>query len=217
VKKSVTEAIEKIRDTYSNLVVEHGAHARAGGYQDEEKRNLRYDRLLRVLDDAPEQFTIAELGCGYGAFYTYLDERMPGRINHYDGYDVSAEMLRRARDHLGNRPVTLMLENHVVREADYVFISGIFNVKMNAASSDWQRYIDDTLKLSFAKARLGLAFYLLSNSRVDFRNQEFYYCDAKDMMDFCNKNLSSFYIIDESYPLYEMTCCVFPRNQGSRP
>jgi SAM-dependent methyltransferase len=217
VKKSVTEAIEKIRDTYSNLVIEHGADARAGGYYDEEKRNLRYDRLLRVLDDAPEQFTIAELGCGYGAFYTYLDERMPGRISHYDGYDVSAEMLRLGREHLDSRPVTLMLENHVVREVDYVFISGIFNVKMNAPSSDWQCYIEDTLKFSFSRARRGLAFYLLSSSRVDFRNQDFYYYDAKDFMEFCNKSLSPFYTIDEAYPLYEMTCCVFRRSQSASP
>ena len=154
-KKSVTEAIEKIRDTYSSLVIEHGADARAGGYRDEEKRNLRYDRLVRVLDDAPEQFTIAELGCGYEAFYTYLDELMPGRISHYDGYDVSAEMLKRGRDHLGGQPVSLMLEDHVVREADYVFISGIFNVKMNAPASDWQSYIEDTLKVVFCQGATG--------------------------------------------------------------
>jgi SAM-dependent methyltransferase len=215
VKKSVTEAIEKIRDTYTNLVIEHGAQARAGGYYDEEKRNVRYDRLVRVLDDAPEQFTVAELGCGYGAFYTYLDERMPGRISHYDGYDVSAEMLRHGREHLDGRPVSLMLENHVAREADYVFISGIFNVKMNAPASDWQSYIEDTLRFSFAKARRGLAFYLLSGSRVDFRNQDFYYGDAKELMAFCDRNLSPFHTVDESYPLYEMTCCVFPGSQGA--
>lgn len=196
-------------------MTKHGADPKAGGYHDESQRLLRYEKLADIFSigqGAPNQFTIAELGCGYGAFYIYLDEMLPGRISHYYGYDVSPEMIKTGKEYLAGKPSTLVLDNHVAHEADYVFLSGIFNLKgAETSDEDWRDFMQDTLRASFAKAKRGLAFNCLSAAKVDFRNERFFYYSPAEFMDFCNENMLPLYQIDQNYPLYEMTCCIVRR------
>jgi len=207
--RSSKKIIEKIGQVYSALVSKHGIDPKSGGYHDEIKRELRYDRLSQIVNEFPDKFTIAELGCGYGAFYDYLDEKFPGRILHYYGYDISDEMVRVGRDYLAQRPATISKESCVIEEVDYVFISGIFNVNNGADAQEWWYFMQECLGLSFIKARKGLAFNVLSDAKVDFKSKSFFYANTEMVRNFVAASLSPNFFIDENYPLYEMTVSVY--------
>ena len=208
-QKPVSSVVAEIGGVYSELARQHGCDPKASGYHDPGARDIRYEKLAEIfaLDDPPATFAVAELGCGYGAFCVYLDERLPGRILHYYGYDVSEEMLALARVHLNKRPATLVNSSSVDVAADYVFISGIFNVRLSATEADWRDYVKSTLAQSFRMAKRGVAFYTLT-SFVDFRNEKFFYSNPEAMAEFCRRNLSPRVHVTQNYGLYEFTLCV---------
>ncbi len=209
---NIAGIVEEIGRVYSGLVVQHGVDPKAGGYRDEVSRNLRYDKLAQILaaDGAPERFTVNELGCGYGAFYEYLESAFPGRVAHYTGYDVSDEMLNRGRNHLKLRPATMLKQSTVTEEADYTFISGIFNVRLSASNDEWLDYIHETLRQSYRMSKRGMAFYILT-SYVDRTNERFFYANPSELLSFCQSQLSRHVLLAHDYPLYEFTTIVMRR------
>ena len=205
----MADIVQQVGNVYSDLARQYGCDPKAGGYHDRPGRDVRYGKLAEIfeLDRPAGMFTVAELGCGYGAFFDYLNELLPGRISHYYGYDVSDEMLALGRVHLNNRPATLMRTSNIAEPADYNFISGIFNVRLSASEAEWQTYIENTLRHSFKMARRGLAFYAFTNA-VDYRNEKFHYSDPIALAEFCRRNLSPLVHVAQGYGCYEFTMIV---------
>ena len=56
---------------------------------------LRFDKLALLLEagDPRQAISVADLGCGYGAMFHYLDERHRLPVGRYVGYDISEQML----------------------------------------------------------------------------------------------------------------------------
>jgi SAM-dependent methyltransferase len=205
---ALERALQDVRDLYTAGLAEHGATAAAVGWPDPAAQQLRFERLARVLRDHPPAgpVSVADWGCGYGALLEHLDARDDVEVARYDGYDLSAELLAAAARR-GDARCRWTLGSAPDRDADYVFVSGAFNVRLGASEAAWADHVRATLRALHARARRGLAFNLMT-TWVDWRADELFYADPAEWFTFCRRELSRAVSLQHDYPLYEWTMIV---------
>ena len=201
--------LEKVAKLYSDNLNKYGPVATSVGWRDEASQKLRFCKLVEVIEGEAlrQPLIINELGCGYGSMYEYLENDCSLHVAQYYGYDISEEMLDCARQTFKNKNATFIKSDHITREADYSFTSGIFNVKFDIPEDLWQQYIEETLSGMDAKSTRGFTFNVLS-TYVDYREKHLYYADPSYYFDFCKKNFSKKVSLLHDYNLWEWTIVV---------
>jgi hypothetical protein len=126
--------------------------------------------------------------------------------------DISQEMLEAARGYTGGDPrVALVDSPRLTERADFSFVSGTFNVRMEADEAAWAKYVCDTLLHLKEMSARGFAFNLLS-TYVDWKAEKLFYADPLFFFDFCKRHVSPRVSLLHDYPLYEWTLLV--RTEG---
>jgi SAM-dependent methyltransferase len=193
---------------YTAKVVEHGPTARGADWNSEASQHLRFQQLLRVLENERGSFSVNDMGCGYGALAAYLRSRRA--TFHYHGFDLSSEMVRLARAHYGylancrfsHPPETLT-------PAHYTVASGIFNVKLATDTEQWHAYMLDTIDHLAALSTRGFAFNVLTSyADPDRMRPDLYYADPCFLFDYCQRRYSRWVAVLHDYGLYEFTVVV---------
>jgi SAM-dependent methyltransferase len=200
---SIPKTLDGIRDLYEGNLAEYGTSSKSVGWRDEASQELRFERLARVIDTG-RGFTVNDWGCGYGAMFGHLDRAFGTRFAGYTGYDISQEMLDAARQQCDASRSRFVLAPEVTDEADYTFVSGTFNVKLQASDAEWDSYVKGQLERMFAKSRRGLSFNLLT-TYVDWKAENLFYADPMHFFDFCKTRLSRFVTLHHDYGLFEWT------------
>lgn len=199
--------LDPVRRVYVESLRAHGIDSKAVGWKDPASQRLRFEKLARVIDPDVPSFTVNDLGCGYGAMFDFLTDGFDRQLAGYAGVDISSEMIAAARERVSDPRASFSQTDMVRAEADYTFVSGTFNVKMNAPDDQWTAYIEATLEELAARSSKGLAFNLLS-TYVDWRADHLYYGDPCRFFDFCRRRLSRFVTLLHDYPLFEWTILV---------
>ena len=65
--------------------------------------------------------------------------------------------------HANNERASFTAQSAALRAADFVVASGIFSVKMDVATQEWQNYVRATIERLHALSRKGFAFNLLTS------------------------------------------------------
>jgi len=191
---------------YEDSLRKHGTVAKGVGWRDDSSHRLRFDKLVEVIQPSGESVTVNDLGCGYGAFYKYLNER-GYKLTLFHGYDVSEDMLAEARQRIQSHNVKFVLGSRLEQAADYSFASGIFNVRLTATDNDWLKHILTTLDNMHEKSQCGFAFNLLT-AYVDWRDDKLFYGDPAFFFDHCKRRYSKYVSLLHDYPLWEWTILV---------
>tara|TARA_R110000796_G_scaffold71409_5_gene162206 strand:- start:74256 stop:74885 length:630 start_codon:yes stop_codon:yes gene_type:complete len=200
--------LSKVEKLYSDNIKKFGNKAESVGWGTQEKQDLRFIKLLSVVDQKGSPFSVNELGCGYGELVKYC-ARNSFKLGEYFGYDISEEMLNNAKDYLAEfESVNLIRSSYLNTMADYTIASGIFNVRFDNKLQDWEEHIKSTLRDMFEHSKKGISFNLLTKY-VDFEADNLYYAYPAYYFDFCKTELSKKVNLLHDYPLYEWTITVF--------
>jgi len=199
--------LSRIEKLYSDNFSNYGYDARSVGWGNKEKQYLRFSKLMQLLKNEKEIFSINELGCGYGEFLKFAENHKLV-ISRYYGYDISKEMLEGFKKYITGQNYELFHSSIIQTPADFTIASGIFNVKFNAVDSEWEDHIKNTLQNMFDMCTVGMAFNLLT-SYVDFKNEDLYYADPTVYFDYCKKKFSRKVNLIHDYDLFEWTIHVF--------
>ncbi len=197
----------RVERYYTEKLLLHGPQAGGVDWNSTASQWRRFRELLRLRDGA-EEFTLNDYGCGYGALVDYLDDHSPAR--QYCGYDVSGEMIRCARqEHPGRADCFFTTDESLMPVAAYSVASGIFNVKLDTAESEWIQYVHATLARLAALSSRGFAFNMLtSHCDADRRQSRLFYADPTRVFDHCRTHFSRHVALLHDYPLYEFTIVV---------
>lgn len=195
--------LEGIRELYEKSLKEHGTTSKAVGWPTDKSHGLRFEKLIQVIDPTT-QFSVNDLGCGYGAFLGFLHERsLP--VAGFHGHDISMLMVEEARKRYPDYEWTQ--EASLTSPADYSFASGIFNVRLSETEEAWRAHIEKTLTNIHENSVRGFAFNLLT-SYVDYREPHLYYGDPSFYFDLCKRRFSRRVSLLHDYPLFEWTMIV---------
>lgn len=198
--------LHPVRELYEKSLREHGPTPPGVGWRDCESQAMRFDRLISILD-GDRDYSVADLGCGYGALYDYLVLRK-APFRRYVGYDISADMLAHAPQKLQRDcRARLVVGDTVAEPVDYVLASGIFNVRLDADEAGWADYVWRSVESMAEKTRKGFAFNLLTTF-VDYREDHLYYADPGEYLNRCRARWPRA-VLFHDYPLHEWTIAIW--------
>lgn len=198
----------EVASYYSDKLAEHGETPRGVDWNGEESQTVRFVQLCKLVAPESENFSLNDLGCGYGALFNFLLKRYP--LFSYHGLDVSEEMIcaavSRSLEH-PNAQFMVASEPDVI--CDYGVASGIFNVRLKRTDSEWYEYLQATLDVLDRTSRRGFSFNCLTSySDEDKKRDYLYYADPCQLFDFCKRRYSRQVALLHDYGLYEFTILV---------
>ncbi len=199
----------KIKELYSGNIRESGLKSSSVGWNTLESQLLRFDKLTSVISDTSSPLSVNDYGCGYGSHLKYLLSQCNIQVSDYFGYDLSEDMLRAAKSYLSafKGSLSLLCSSDISTIADYTFVSGTFNVKLDADDAVWKSFIKNKLDQIDQCSRRGFAFNLLS-TYVDWQESHLFYGDPCFWFDYCKCTYSRQVALLHDYPLHEWTIVV---------
>lgn len=199
--------LNKIKELYDKNIDEFGIDPRSVGWGTQDKINIRFRQLFKMIDNPAEPFTLNELGCGYGEAVRFCANNGLA-LKEFYGYDISDKMLEAAKEYLKEyKNIHLQNQPSLSKVCDYSLTSGIFNVKFDTGEKEWNDYILSVLHNLNDNSGRGFAFNMLT-SYVDFKNDGLNYADPLYYFDYCKRNFSRHVSLLHDYKLYEFTIVV---------
>ncbi|MGB0672174.1 MAG: hypothetical protein ACPGNT_11820 [Rhodospirillales bacterium] len=179
-----------IAHSYARRLRQYGAGPKGVFWKNGDTQALRFQVLLGILDgaDLGGGISIADFGCGYGALFEAIRDEPFMNGSRYVGYDMTKTMVETAAVRLADPRVSFRHAVAVTEPADYVLVSGTYNLKNAADDREWEAYIRASLVQLWSMTGKGLAFNLLT-SRAAERESGLFYADAARFFDFCTKIL----------------------------
>lgn len=204
------DILKSIDDYYTNKIIEFGTTPKGVDWKDEKTQIIRIDQLLKIIIN--DDFSINDLGCGYGKLYEWLCKKFIDKNNfQYYGYDLSSEMIKKAKmlHEEKNCSFFRIKDSNEIKDADYTVASGIFNVKMGYLEHEWLTYILKTIDNMNAKSKKGFSFNILTKySDKEYMRNDLFYADPCYFFDYCKRNYSKNISLLHDYDLYEFTILV---------
>lgn len=199
--------LNEVANYYSEKLAQHGETPRGVDWNGEESQILRFKQLCKVIT-SPADFSLNDLGCGYGALFDFLVTEYPKFS--YLGADISDDMIRTAQkrtaEYAQARFITAAEPDQV---ADFGVASGIFNVRLGRSDTEWLAYFQDMLDVLDRTSHLGFSFNCLTSySDEDKKCDYLFYGDPCLLFDLCKRRYSRQVALLHDYGLYEFTILV---------
>ncbi|MFK7878313.1 class I SAM-dependent methyltransferase [Roseobacter sp.] len=203
-----SEILAEVTRYYSEKIRKYGQTPKGVDWNGRTSQELRFEQLCLILPSTKDEFSLLDLGCGYGALLDYLALR--GFSASYTGLDVSEEMIVEAKRRYAKEPNAHFVHSSTPETfADYAIASGIFNVKQNRSDSEWKALIEDTLDTMDANTTRGFAFNCLTSySDTSKKRADLFYADPCWLFDLCKQKYSRNVALLHDYGLYEFTILV---------
>jgi len=168
--------MRRVGAAYQGAVLRNGPTAAGGGWSSPQGQMLRLRVLLSILDDDPaETVSLADIGCGYGALWPLVANRVAPRIAAYTGYDIVPRMVTLARRAHGADPrARFLLGEGPEDPVDYAVISGTFNFRDQVPMADWRAQVERALDAIAGQCCRGLAVNFLHRRGGRNLRQMFY-------------------------------------------
>ena len=197
--------LSNINHYYTKRILTHGATPKGVDWNGEKSQFIRFAQLSKII--IQDNFTINDIGCGYGKYIEYLAQNYNNYI--YNGYDLSSEMIENAKKLYPNSNFLIITKPENIEKSDYSIASGIFSVKMEHNESEWLSYILSTLEQMNEKSIRGFSFNMLTKySDKEYMRNDLYYADPLFIFDYCKRNFSKQVALLHDYGLYEFTILV---------
>lgn len=196
--------LSSVSDYYERRLERYGATPAGVDWSSEESQRLRFAKLIELIDWTAVP-SLIDYGCGYGALAQQL-----GASDwdfSYTGFDVAESMIEQARTLLHNDPrCRFTAEAGALSRAGYVVASGVFNVKLEAANTDWHDYVVEVLDSLASLSERGFAFNMLTRyADPPLMRDDLYYADPGRYFRHCKERYSRNVSLLHDYDLYEFT------------
>lgn len=196
-----------------SYLMQFGDSHQGVGWPKEEGVDARYRVMLEVIrEDQPtkDKITLLDFGCGASHLYEYI---LRNGISHiaYSGLDLSTEFIKLSRQKFPSIKyycLDVLEDESDLPNFDYIVMNGIFTQKCNLEYEDMLIYLQETIDRVFKKARVGIAFNVISK-QVDWERDDLFHLPFDTLATFLTNRISRHFIFRHDYGLYEYTTYVF--------
>lgn len=177
----------------------------------QEDADARYRVMLDLIRrDAPGTVSLLDFGCGLSHLYEYILKHDIRGIN-YSGLDLSEKFLSLSKSKFPSVRYyqgDLRNDDLDLPDFDYVVMNGIFNSKCDLSFDEMFAYFRELVAKAFAKARVGIAFNVMSK-QVEWERDDLFHLPMDMLASFLAKDVSRHFVIRHDYRLYEYTTYVY--------
>ncbi|WP_158290212.1 trans-aconitate 2-methyltransferase [Ramlibacter sp. WS9] len=193
---------------YSRKIAQFGPQPSGVDWRCEPTQQLRFVQLLKLCDSVGD-FSLNDVGCGYGALLGYLARRRRLHRVDYLGIDIAPAMIEAARGAWPRHKKRFVAAASSPRTADYSVASGVFNVRLDVDLAVWERFVERTLRQMRETSSLGFAFNLMTPVPPTVDSPAELYRPAPDQwIAFCERELGAKVQTLTGYGLHEQTLLV---------
>jgi hypothetical protein len=204
----LVEVYAGIQSYYTAKITAFGPTPHGADWNSIITQEVRFVQLLKLCDFSGP-FALNDVGCGYGALWSYLTKYHSETDINYLGFDVSPAMIEHAgRLRRDLSRASFMVANTSPRVADYSVASGTFNVKLDQPFERWERFIAKTLLEMHATSRRGFAVNFMTPQASDRAPQELYRTTPEPWTRYCEKEFGSSVEVLADYGLREFTLLI---------
>ena len=194
---------------YGKLFEKNGPSLDAVASGKKAYKHLRYERLSKVFERDIE-FSIHDVGFGVGSYLEYLSIKYSDRNIVYSGSEVTIEFVNYCEEEYPknkfyNRDLAIRAYKDLY---DYLIFGGTFYHIVDSQKEAFSKFIEAILSNAFKMSKKGIAFNFISEF-VDYKYDGLYYQSINSITDYIVNNISRYFTIDHSSPLYEFTVCVY--------
>ena len=196
---------------YERCLEKYGDTHLGVDWPNKEDTETRYRVMLEVIkQDTSGKISLLDFGCGASHLYEYILRHKLDNIV-YSGLDLSEKLISLSRKKF---PAIVyycldILDGQVnLPDFDYIMMNGVFTEKYDLSFEEMFFYFKDVVSRVFNRARIGIAFNVMSK-QVDWERDDLFHLPLDPLADFLTKGLSRNIVIRNDYGLYEYTVYVY--------
>ncbi|MGB5834717.1 MAG: class I SAM-dependent methyltransferase [Thiohalocapsa sp.] len=125
-----------VHSFYAESLQQHGDTAEGLHFQSETTQLARFRVLCDCFPETLSGLTLVDVGCGFGDFLFYLQER-GGAPSRYIGIDIHERMVETARERTGAEILHRDVLKDPLPDADYYVCSGGMNTLTRAETREF--------------------------------------------------------------------------------
>lgn len=205
---SKTEFLNGVKNYYNAKFELYGDTPKGVDWNSASGQEIRFSKLMQIIEPTTREFSINDLGCGYGALLDFLKVRYISF--KYRGFEISQEMIEVAEKRFEQESNARWFHSAKLDQiADFSVANGIFNVRLDKSDLEWSRYLKTTLEEMDKASKIGFAFNVLSaHSDSEKKRADLYYADPSALSEFCSSKFSNDVTVLDGYGLYEFTILI---------
>ena len=147
--------------------------------------NIILDKILQ--NSKGDEFSIADIGCGYGRLYEIIKERNLDRNAQYYGFDVNKKFIQFCKNNKDFENVKFEISAYPLKDMDFVVMSGTYNLTPTNNISLWEDYIIKNLTNNWKFVGKAMIFNCLLKDKKRI-NKSLYYTELTWIKKICEKN-----------------------------
>jgi len=198
---------------YESCLEKHGDNHLGVDWPNLEDLEKRYRVMLDIVkyhNSDNGNTSLLDFGCGASHLYEYI---LKNQINNivYSGLDISDKFISLSQKKFPSNSYYLLdvLDPDAkLPFFDYIIMNGVFTEKRALTFDEMFTYFKEVLMHLFQKARIGIAFNVMSK-HVDWERDDLFHLPFDVQAGFLTKELSRNFIFRNDYDLYECTTYVF--------
>ena len=165
-----------IKSAYTRRFKERGAQAEGVFWASRISQTARFEQVLTDMkaEIGSRSFSLADIGCGYGALFDYIRCTSDWHQIDYSGVDITPEMVRYCKRKHPTDKHRFSLGRLPKHPVDFAVFVGTFNLCHTDDYPLWEDYILRQLAASWARVRHGLILNITSLEIATINNHIFY-------------------------------------------
>ena len=152
-------------------------------------QDLRLNIILdKILQNAKsDEFSIADIGCGYGRLYEIIRERkLDGKVQ-YQGFDINQKIISFCKNNIDFENIKFSISAFPLNETDYVVMSGTYNLTPTNNVSLWEDYMIKNLTSNWKLVQKAMIFNCLIKEKRKIE-KKLYYTELSWIQKICERN-----------------------------
>ena len=147
--------------------------------------NIILDKMLKISQR--NDFSISDVGCGYGRLYEIIrDRNLDGKVE-YQGFDINQKLINFCKNNKDFKNVKFAISTFPIKKTDYIVMSGTYNLAPTNNISLWEDYIIKNLKNNWKFVKKAMIFNCLIREKKQI-NKTLYFTELSWIKKICEEN-----------------------------
>jgi SAM-dependent methyltransferase len=141
----------EIASTFSERFTKFGPQPEASLWFSEGRQHARFSVIADIICERTksQKVSICDIGCGYGGFLKFLQNKHNNIDFEYTGYDLADNLIEFCDSKMSSKNARFMQGSRPVELMDFSIMSGTYNYAPQTTVTDWRSYFRGESRSTF--------------------------------------------------------------------